>query len=208
MTLIIDISGQKYGDLTVLRQGESKNNRTHFDCVCDCGTECLVRADHLRRGHTVSCGCKNQRKAKRGHDGFREKGHPLRQLWTGMKARCENPTHISYRLYGAKGIRVCDRWHTFENFVADMGPRPKGTSLDRVDSNDDYCPENCKWATATDQNRNKSSNRLVTIYGRSWPVSVWSEISLVPAKTIYARLKHGWPEKIAVFAPPGWRRPA
>jgi hypothetical protein len=150
----------------------------------------------------MSCGCKNQNKAKRGHDGFREKAHPLRQLWGCMKSRCYNPKHNSYSIYGGKGVTVCDRWMTFENFVEDMSPRPPGTSLDRIDGNGPYCKENCRWATAVEQGRNKSNNNLVEIYGLNKPVSFWAELSGTPDKTIYARLDRGWEGKRAVFTPP------
>lgn len=201
MTTAVDYVGQKFGNLTVTGRGGKKNRRTFFECVCDCGKTCTVRSDHVRSGHTVSCGCKNQRKEKRGHNGFREKSHPLRQIWNAMKSRCYRPDSISYRFYGAKGVRICDRWLVFENFDADMSPRPVGCSIDRIDSNGDYCPENCKWSTALEQSRNRSSTRNITLYGRSWPVSQWAEISGIQAKTIYARLDRGWSDKRAVFTP-------
>lgn len=198
--------GQSFNQLVVIGPPVRRGRKTYWPCRCECGNETIVRADHLRTGHTQSCGCKNQNKAKRGHTGFREKAHPLRQLWGGMKARCLEPTHNSYHLYGAKGVSVCERWMTFENFVEDMSPRPPGTTLDRIKSDGNYCPENCKWSTALEQGRNKSNNRLVTIYGRTQPVTFWADVSLVPVKTIYARLDRGWPPRIAVFAPPGYTR--
>ena len=197
-----DFTGEKRNQLTATGSSIRVGRRFFVPCVCDCGKEISVRSCHFLSGHTQSCGCKNQNKAKRGHDGFREKAHPLRQLWGGMKARCCDPKQISYPLYGGKGVTVCDRWMTFENFVEDMSPRPTGTSLDRIDGNGPYCKENCRWATAVEQGRNKSNNRLVTIYGLTKPVSFWTEISLVPAKTIYARLDYGWNGKRAVFTPP------
>lgn len=198
--------GQSFNRLVVVGPSVKRGRKIYWPCRCECGNETIVRADHLRTGHTQSCGCKNQNKAKRGHAGFREKVHPLRQLWGGMKARCMEPSHISYRLYGAKGVTVCERWMTFENFVEDMSPRPPGTTLDRIRSDGNYCPENCKWSTAIEQGRNKSNNRLVTIYGITQPVTFWAEISQVPVKTIYARLDYGWSPRIAVFAPIGYSR--
>jgi hypothetical protein len=197
-----DLTGQKFNKLTVTGPSYTVGRRQYAPCVCDCGNTKDIRIDHVLRGHTVSCGCKNQDKAKRGHDGFREKCHPLRQLWGAMKARCFDEKHPSYYLYGAKGVTVCERWLTFENFVEDMAPRPAGTSLDREDGNGPYCKENCRWATATEQGRNKSNNRLVTLYGMSKPVTFWAEVSGTPSKTIYARLDRGWNEKKAVFTPP------
>jgi hypothetical protein len=119
-----------------------------------------------------------------------------------MKARCYDPKQISYPLYGGKGVTVCERWMTFENFVEDMSPRPPGTSLDRIDGSGPYCKENCRWATAVEQGRNKSNNKIVEIYGLRKPVSFWAEISGTPDKTIYARLDRGWEGKRAVFTPP------
>lgn len=206
MIRTVDLNGQKFNRLTVIGSAVKKGRRVYWPCLCDCGKTTSVRSDHLLRGHTLSCGCKNQDKAKRGHTGFREKGHPLRKLWYGMKARCYDPTHISYHLYGANGVTVCERWMTFENFVEDMSPRTPGTTLDRVETSGNYCKENCKWSTSTEQARNKSNNHLVTIYGMSKPVVFWAEISQVSVNTIYSRLYSGWTPKIAVFAPPGYTR--
>jgi len=197
-----DLNGKTFNKLTVIGPSEVAGRRIFWPCRCECGKEKSVRSDHLLRGHTMSCGCKNQNKAKRGHDGFREKAHPLRQLWGCMKSRCYNPKHNSYSIYGGKGVTVCDRWMTFENFVEDMSPRPPGTSLDRIDGNGPYCKENCRWATAVEQGRNKSNNNLVEIYGLNKPVSFWAELSGTPDKTIYARLDRGWEGKRAVFTPP------
>lgn len=201
-----NLEGQTFNWLTVIGPSYRVGRRQIAPCICKCGITKDVRVCHLLRGHTQSCGCKNQSKAKRGHNGFREKCHPLRQLWGGMKARCYDESHVSYHLYGAKGVTVCERWMVFENFVEDMGPRPAGTSLDRVDSSGPYCKENCRWATALEQGRNKSNNRIVTIYGMSQPVTFWADISLVPVKTVYARLDRGWNPKLAVFAPVGSRQ--
>lgn len=118
-----------------------------------------------------------------------------------MKRRCLQVNHHKYPLYGGRGITVCDRWMEFKNFIEDMGVRPDGTTIDRKDGNGNYCPENCIWATATEQNRNRSNNRHLTLYGVTKTISEWCEIADVNLNTVISRLNHGWDDRRAVFTP-------
>jgi hypothetical protein len=109
-----------------------------------------------------------------------------------MLQRCQNPKHSAFADYGGRGIKVCERWQKVENFIADMGEPPPGMTLDRRENDGDYCPENCRWATRSEQRRNTRSNRILTFEGRSLCVVEWAEILGIKANTIHTRLRLGW----------------
>lgn len=126
-------------------------------------------------------------------------GHQLSYVYYGMHARCYDKSHKSYPNYGGRGIKVCERWHNMSNFIADMGIRPKGMTLDRIDTNGDYEPSNCRWATHIEQARNTRANNKLTINGVTKTVTEWSEYSQVTVWQISRRVKAGWSHKDAVF---------
>jgi hypothetical protein len=142
--------GRRFGRLVLVEQ-----TKRRCTCICDCGQRTIVDSGNLTSGNTRSCGCLRHEhpgaKPKHGH------GHrtPTYSSWQSMLDRCTNPNHVYFRLYGGRGITVCDRWRSFENFLADMGLRPEGRSLDRVDPDGIYEPTNCRWATAVEQRRNR-----------------------------------------------------
>jgi hypothetical protein len=127
-------------------------------------------------------------------------------IWMTMKARCGNPSHISYRAYGGRGIKVCQRWESFDNFFADMGVRPPGHSLDRIDNDGDYEPGNCRWATMPEQARNSTIARHVTIGDRSQCIVDWLLEFGISAGTYYSRRRSGWGEVESLVTPPDRRR--
>ncbi len=153
----VDLTGQRFGKLSVIcRRGENdKFNGPVFVCKCDCGSTAEIGSSNLRDGTTKSCGCL---KTKHGHSSHDFPNSPTYITWAGMKARCNNPDATSYDIYGGRGILVCQRWNDdFSHFFADMGKRPEGTTLDRVNNNGRYEPSNCRWVTQKDQFTNSSS---------------------------------------------------
>lgn len=113
-------------------------------------------------------------------------------VWSGMHARCSNPKNKSFDRYGARGISVCDRWASFEMFLADMAPRPNGALLERVDNSAGYSPANCRWATAKEQSRNKRNNRLIEINGQAKCMTEWADIFGVTRELVRDRISRGW----------------
>jgi hypothetical protein len=169
MGAAIDIVGQRFGRLVVLGKDSRQG---HFRCTCDCGAETSVRSDNLRYGRVVSCGCLGQSaRLTHGHTAGRSKSSTY-VVWQNMLDRCRNRANPKWEQYGGRGIAVCDRWLSFENFLTDMGERPSGLTLDRVDNDGNYEPTNCRWTTVSEQNFNRrsysklSSQDVATIRGR------------------------------------------
>lgn len=151
----IDRTGCVFGDLTVLYRAANRGKHAYWACECVCGRIAEVKGDHLKSGAIHSCGCDNRRKSSRHSISANGRPSPTYKSWQSMIERTSNPKHQAWRYYGGRGITVCDEWRTFANFLADMGERPDGLSLDRIDNDGDYRPRNCRWATTLEQNNNK-----------------------------------------------------
>ena len=156
---------------------------------------------HLKRGTTVSCGCYQKKRSSERLKGAATThgrstaGDPTYKAWKRMKHRCYQPAAKTYPSYGGRGIEVCERWRdSFENFLADMGERPEGTTLDRIDTDGDYEPGNCRWATRREQDGNKSNSIRVTVGDRTMCLYHWAEKLGINANTLYYRYRVGkWP---------------
>ena len=170
-----DLSGQSFGRLTVSRrvESQSKKKEAWWLCECECGKSKTVAARHLSDGHVKSCGCLRSEWAsevgKTGAGGRVTKHGMCYSAtygsWSSMSERCTNPKHHNYPRYGGRGIVVCERWRSFENFFADMGERPAGKTLDRIDNDGDYRPSNCRWATPKEQRNNQGSPLRLMVQG-------------------------------------------
>lgn len=202
-----DLTGQVFGQLTVVGRNPENTvcKRPRWDCLCSCGNSHTVSGACLRKGNTRSCGCYQKEHPSRLRHGM---SNALEyDIWLKMKARCSNPQDKSYPRYGGRGISYSPAWESFDVFIADMGKRPTNRhTLERVDNNLGYTPENCRWATYTEQARNKSSNRFLEIDGVKRPLSAWAEIGAVTPQHLRGRLRDGWGVKAAVFTPPGIKR--
>jgi hypothetical protein len=210
----------RYGWLTVVKMagrkpGNPKSNM-YWECLCDCGNTVCVTGPSLAKSRKT-CGCyqgtgefitpkqqakKDASEKHKRYIEFRRKYRPEYRAWENMKSRCSNPNSTGYDSYGGRGISFCERWRVFESFVEDMGAKPSPKhSLDRIDVNGDYCPENCRWATPQEQSINKRNNRLLTLRGESMRIDEWADRLGVRANTIACRLHRGWNEEDALTKP-------
>jgi len=186
-----DHSGERYGRLTVLKRIRVEG-RQQYDwlCRCDCGNETVAQTGGLLRGSTRSCGClaKDVGALRKTHG---LTGSRTYISWRAMRARCLNPQDKDYPRYGGRDIKICERWGSFENFLADLGERPEGKSLDRIDCNGNYESGNVRWADDKTQSNNRRSSRYLTHDGKTLSIAEWAREAGIPTGTFWRRLKAG-----------------
>lgn len=192
----MDIVGQKYGSLLVVKRSNIKDQKTResfWECVCDCGNTVNKTRTYLKRHNHPSCGCLDNITKKPGY-----------YSWRTMIMRCYNHNDQAYSYYGGRGICVCERWkESFLNFLEDMGERPEGKTLDRIDVNGNYCPDNCRWATISEQSYNKRNTIHIEYGGEQLTLEELSKKIGINRKTIYARLHiYGWSAERAIYEKP------
>jgi hypothetical protein len=186
--------GDRFGLLTIIDIGKY-DHQQWLVCACKCGNKKEVRKHSLISGATQSCGCTRRRNVWKKHG---KHGTPTYRSWCSMKARCKNIHRDGAHSYVLKGIRVCDRWMLFENFLSDMGEAPLGKTIDRIDPDGNYEPSNCRWATSKEQGNNRTNNHVLIMNGESLTVTQWSEKLGIRVDTILLRLTRGWPVEKAL----------
>lgn len=211
-----DISGVRSGYLTALKVVGKRGKANLWECRCDCGGATFAIATQIERGEKTSCGCKKREPRKPRPDlVLKNKDRSTHGLtssstytsWKAMKFRCENESSKDYKNYGGRGIKVCERWSkSFIEFHNDMGDRPVGTSIDRIDPNGNYDPNNCRWASFEKQGNNKRVNFIIEHEGKTMTVSEWAREYGIEPKTLSYRVKSGWDIEAALNTPSTIRR--
>jgi len=191
-----DLTGLQFGYLTVIEY-HSKNNHSGkiWKCLCKCGNVKNISCYALLSGNTQSCGCYQKEQASKAGEKHGKRHTSEYNSWSGMKCRCYNEKNPKYRVYGQRGVIVCDRWlNSFGNFYDDMGAKPsRKHSIDRINVNGNYEPSNCRWALPITQSRNKTYNHMIEYNGKNLTMSEWSEITGIDFDTILARINYyGW----------------
>lgn len=178
--------------LTVTGWPEVRGKKSFVPVACSCGVKKDVRVDHLKSGKILSCGCARSLSVTtyKNRHGMTESTEY--EIWCSMKKRCNNPNNAAYKNYGGRGIKVCERWEVFENFLSDMGPRPAGMSLDRIDNNKGYSPENCRWVERLTQSNNRRNVKTYTVCGVTGTMPELCRHFGMPTATVWARIKSNW----------------
>jgi hypothetical protein len=188
-TKFIDLTGHKYGRWTVLKMAPRRGALIFWECVCECGVVKEIRGCNLRSGISKSCGCLNYEVihgVDHGMTGSREYG-----CWINMRDRCSNPKNTHWKMYGGRGITVCQRWQrSFHNFYADMGPS-NGLTIERIDVNGNYEPDNCKWIPASEQAWNKTNSRKIIAFGEEKLFIEWARFLDIDASLLHYHLRTG-----------------
>ncbi len=188
-----DLTGLRFGRLEVVEYNGLANGKTCWLVRCDCGSEKIVRSDHIKSGATKSCGCLSKEITIKRSTTHGMSNTSIHDIWVNMKQRCLNKKSTRYSNYGGRGISICDRWlNSFENFYEDMGELGKGLSLDRIDNNKGYYKENCQWSDKSQQANNKRNNVLITFKGETMSISQWERKLNINKGALDVRIRRGW----------------
>lgn len=208
-----NLSGLRFGRLMVVRHVGSRHKDSVYACICDCGAYVEARASRMKSGNVKSCGCLNAE--QRPFIAKKEIRSPASSdvrsgayaSWMSMHRRCYVESASHFERYGGRGIVVCERWKSFQNFLSDMGEKPEGKSLDRINNSGNYEPTNCRWATHIEQSNNRDNNVRISFMGIDQTMQQWSrEPGAVSAQLIRVRLRYGWSVERAIFEPPKRRK--
>lgn len=207
MRKFVDLTGQKFGRLTVIERVGVKNHHSLWKCKCDCGNLHYATIDNLKGGHTKSCGCiakeiMTGNKYRQTHGGTHSR---LYNIWHSIKQRTQNPKTINFSLYGGKGITMCEEWknsfETFRDWSIKNG-YSESLSIDRINGECGYTPENCRWVDMKTQQNNRCNNHLITYNGETHTLSQWAEKIGIKPKTLSARIFDSkWSEEKALTTP-------
>lgn len=211
MARYIDITGKRCGRLTVIREvGNDGRGEKKWLCKCDCGNETIVKSSKLRNGITRSCGCLQKEMRDNGnHKTHGMTNTKLYVIWCNMKKRCLSPGDIMYAHYGGRGITVCEEWQNdfcrFSEWSLTNGYK-EGLSIERIDVNGNYEPDNCKWITKTEQYLNRTDSHFITAFGKTKTIKEWADESGLKYDTIERRInQYGWNAEDAVTIKPHGR---
>lgn len=209
MATFNDITGKRFGRLTAIRctrRGAKGIGVTMWLCVCDCGKEKIIQSAHLVNGSSKSCGCLQREIAKTVNTKHGIKGTRLYDIFENMISRCYNPRCPAFSDYGGRGIAICDTWlqdrQLFFRWAQESGYTDE-LSIDRINNDKGYSPDNCMWASSKQQNRNRRSNVFITINGVTKVLCEWAQEVGLSHKTISYRIKNGWSHASAVLTPAG-----
>lgn len=178
-----DMIGLKFGSLLVTDNAEKQDaKKLSWKCLCDCGKEHVAVGTELRRGKVKSCGCVSREKSKERMTTHGKSTSKAYSSWRSMMKRCYQESHTGFKDYGGKGITVCDSWHIFENFYSDMGDPKEGMTIDRINNNGNYSPDNCKWSTKTEQNENRKVTKWLEMNGIKQTQAKWAaQLGMYPS---------------------------
>lgn len=208
-----NLTGQKFGQLSVLSfdHKDEKSRKKFWKCQCDCGNTVIVYQNHLKSGHTKSCGCLHSRQDINVKHGCCRRKIPkerIYKIWIGIKSRCLNNNNQAFSKYGERGITVCDEWldfTTFKQWALNNG-YADDLSIDRIDVNGDYCPENCRWVNETVQANNRRTSSYLTLDKETHTKAEWEKIMGLPKGIINQRINAGWTIQQAITTKKGEKK--
>jgi len=200
--LRVNLTGRRFGRLVVFATSKKrKAGNVYWRCRCDCGIVKAIAYNPLKCGWARSCGCLRREYISRKNFRHGLSKTNIYKIWLGMRDRCVNPNSNRFDRYGGRGIKVCRRWNNFKNFLKDMGSRPSGYSIERINNDKSYSPSNCRWATTSEQMRNYSRNVILRMGGKRQCVADWADELKVTRWMLYSRLHNGWSVKRTLTQP-------
>lgn len=199
-----DLTGKRFGKLTVISKAENIGDSVSWNCICDCGKTKVIRGYSLKNGDTKSCGCLHNEIVKQKLNIHGSSNNRLYRIWRCMKNRCERQNDVGYKLYGGRGISVCKEWS--ESFIlfsnwAILNGYQNDLTIDRINVNGNYEPSNCRWITIKEQQNNKRNNLYITYNGKTHTATEWASLIGINEYTLIWRKKHGWSDKDCIEKP-------